>query len=331
MNGKSSPLSHDSKNASKSSVSRSGSCNSLSSNKIPMDQPVTITLECDTRESLEVSRRSQTPMSYSEALQKDLTPMDQPVTTTLVCDTCESLEVSRRSQTPMSYSEALQKDLTQCSSQKRQSQSFCSDKQMSTASTPLQQTNPSNAFPTSYGTALDYSGHSPSRSVLVAETVESMRNASLRARRIVSMNDRELGSSKSPVQIEEAPPVISAETGTAYQSVTQQEVVLHEASQDQSNDAIDLPAIPQYRVLLPPNFNWGGVPGADIKDQIDQAYREVVHWKRNLFQVPYGSSGGHFVSKLTRLFYAFANESDLESVAITAAMTWSFHRSRQSF
>ncbi|XP_062508484.1 uncharacterized protein LOC134184756 [Corticium candelabrum] len=147
-----------------------------------------------------------------------------------------------------------------------------------------------------------------------------MRNASLRARRIVSMNDRELGSSKSPVQVEEAPPVISAETGTAYQSVTQQEVVLHEASQDQSSDAIDLPAIPQYRVLLPPNFNWGGIPGADIKDQIDQAYREVVHWKRNLFQVPYGSSGGHFVSELTRLFYAFANESDLESVAITAAM-----------
>ena len=107
MNGKSSPLSHDSKNASKSSVSRSGSCDSLSSNKIPMDQPVT---------------------------------------TTLVCDTRESLEVSRRSQTPMSYSEALQKDLTQCSSQKRQSQSLCSDKQMSTASTPLQQTNPSNAF-----------------------------------------------------------------------------------------------------------------------------------------------------------------------------------------
>ena len=265
-------VSHDSKNASKSSVSRSGSCDSLSSNKIPMDQPVTTTLVCDTRESLEDQ-----PVTTTLVCDTRESLEDQPVTTTLVCDTRESLKVSRRSQSPMSYSEALQKDLTQCSSQKRQSQSLCSDKQMSTASTPLQQTNPSNAFPTSYGTALDYSGHSPSRSVLVAETVESMRNASLRARRIVSMNDRELGSSKSPVQVEEAPPVISAETGTAYQSVTQQEVVLHEASQDQSSDAIDLPAVPQYRVLLPPNFNWGGVPGADIKDQIDQAYREVVH------------------------------------------------------
>ena len=31
-------------------------------------------------------------------------------------------------------------------------------------------------------------------------------------------------------------------------------------------------------------------------------YEEVIHWRRNLFQVPLGASGKAFVSELARLF-----------------------------
>ena len=43
------------------------------------------------------------------------------------------------------------------------------------------------------------------------------------------------------------------------------------------------------------------------------SYSEIVHWRRNLFQVPLGASGRAFVYELSRLFYA---GSALESVAL---------------
>ncbi len=48
------------------------------------------------------------------------------------------------------------------------------------------------------------------------------------------------------------------------------------------------------------------------------AYAEVVHWKKNLFPVPRGSSGKKFVMELSRLFRGYAEQSALESVALQA-------------
>ena len=44
-----------------------------------------------------------------------------------------------------------------------------------------------------------------------------------------------------------------------------------------------------------------------------------MHWKLNLFKVPYGKAGKSFVSELARLFKAFATSSALESIALKAA------------
>ena len=67
-------------------------------------------------------------------------------------------------------------------------------------------------------------------------------------------------------------------------------------------------------------FVWGEIDGADFRQVIDAAYAEVVHWRRNVFQVPSGAAGKEFVAKLTRLFYAYAEQTALESVALTAVM-----------
>ena len=52
---------------------------------------------------------------------------------------------------------------------------------------------------------------------------------------------------------------------------------------------------------------------------LNAAYAEAVHWKMNLFKVPYGKAGKSFVSELARLFKAFATGSALESIGLKAA------------
>ena len=44
----------------------------------------------------------------------------------------------------------------------------------------------------------------------------------------------------------------------------------------------------------------------------------MVHWRRNLFQVPSGSTGKAFVSELAPLFQAYADSSSLECIAMKA-------------
>ena len=43
--------------------------------------------------------------------------------------------------------------------------------------------------------------------------------------------------------------------------------------------------------LFPVSFQWGSCSGSGFCDAISSIYDEIVHWKRNLFQVPSGSSG----------------------------------------
>ena len=52
---------------------------------------------------------------------------------------------------------------------------------------------------------------------------------------------------------------------------------------------------------------------------LNAAFAEAVHWKMNLFKVPYEKAGKSFVSELARLFKGFATSSALESVALKAA------------
>ena len=68
--------------------------------------------------------------------------------------------------------------------------------------------------------------------------------------------------------------------------------------------------------MADPVFTWGEYDSGHFSDTINAAYAEVVHWKLNLFKVPFGKA---FVSELARLFKAFATGSALESIALKAA------------
>lgn len=63
---------------------------------------------------------------------------------------------------------------------------------------------------------------------------------------------------------------------------------------------------------------WGEVVSSSFCKSLKQVYEEVVHWRKNCFNVPLGKAGKSFVSELARLYDAFASGSALESVALMA-------------
>ena len=69
------------------------------------------------------------------------------------------------------------------------------------------------------------------------------------------------------------------------------------------------------------SFAWGNTNGDVFMKSILSAYEEVVHWRRNLFLVPSGSTGKSFVRELARLIRTLAEDSALAPVAMTAIMT----------
>ena len=69
----------------------------------------------------------------------------------------------------------------------------------------------------------------------------------------------------------------------------------------------------------PQNFMWGSHNGSIFRDKIEATFEEAIHWRRNIFQVPSGSTGKAFVAELARLFQAYADNSSLESIALKAA------------
>ena len=67
-----------------------------------------------------------------------------------------------------------------------------------------------------------------------------------------------------------------------------------------------------------PNLVWGNIQGEEFCALVNQAYEEVIHWCRNLFQIPSGSSGKAFVTELARLYQAYEDGSGLKGIAMKA-------------
>ena len=53
-----------------------------------------------------------------------------------------------------------------------------------------------------------------------------------------------------------------------------------------------------------------------IKNELTVIYDEIIKWKKNLFQLPRGSSAEKFIKELTRLIYLFVNKTAWEKVAL---------------
>ena len=87
------------------------------------------------------------------------------------------------------------------------------------------------------------------------------------------------------------------------------------------NDATRNPdaMLPPFIPMADPVFSWGELDSVHFVDTLTATYNEAIHWKPNLFKVPYGRVGKSFVFELARLFKSFATHTALESVALKAA------------
>jgi len=69
---------------------------------------------------------------------------------------------------------------------------------------------------------------------------------------------------------------------------------------------------------MPASFQWGELSSSEFPDAVSSAYDELVHWKCNLFPVPFGSSEKSLVPELSHFHQAYAEHSSLEAVAFKA-------------
>ena len=67
-----------------------------------------------------------------------------------------------------------------------------------------------------------------------------------------------------------------------------------------------------------PSFSWGEYDSTFLTHALNEAYSEIVDWRKNTFPVPFGNAGKSFVSKLGRLYRAYAEGSALKAIALKA-------------
>ena len=60
--------------------------------------------------------------------------------------------------------------------------------------------------------------------------------------------------------------------------------------------------------------------GGVFVQKVSDAYEEIVHWRRNVFLVPYGKVGREFVQELAWMISAYGDGGAFDCVAIKAAM-----------
>ena len=82
------------------------------------------------------------------------------------------------------------------------------------------------------------------------------------------------------------------------------------------------PNLPDYEVFPTEikNKTWGNISHESFCDTINGVYDEIVHFKRDIFNVPSGRTGKAFIEELTSWIKQFNSNSDLNSVALKAFM-----------
>ena len=82
------------------------------------------------------------------------------------------------------------------------------------------------------------------------------------------------------------------------------------------------PNLPDYEVLPTEikNKTWGNISHESFCDTTNGVYDEIVHFRRNIFNVPSGRAGKAFIEELAFWIKQFNSNSDLNSVALKAFM-----------
>ena len=63
-------------------------------------------------------------------------------------------------------------------------------------------------------------------------------------------------------------------------------------------------------------YTWGKYRDIEFEENVSFAYEQIVYWKKNLFLLPTGKAGRHFIDEVTRLINAWVEESPLKRISI---------------
>jgi hypothetical protein len=74
--------------------------------------------------------------------------------------------------------------------------------------------------------------------------------------------------------------------------------------------------LPVYNSMCATPFTWGKKDAVSFEMSLNQAYEEVVHWRKNVFEIPHGHVGEAFIKETARLFNEYAIGSPLEKVCM---------------
>ena len=64
--------------------------------------------------------------------------------------------------------------------------------------------------------------------------------------------------------------------------------------------------------MADPTFYWGEYEAPHFINMLNATYDETIHWRLNLFKIPYGTAGKSFTLELAWTYKAFAESSALD-------------------
>ena len=82
------------------------------------------------------------------------------------------------------------------------------------------------------------------------------------------------------------------------------------------------PYLPSFTtaVNLTPDLDINGIPGDFYETQINNAYNEIIKWRKNIFMLPSGKAGKAFIRELSYWLDQFNRDTKLKPVSITTFM-----------
>ena len=69
------------------------------------------------------------------------------------------------------------------------------------------------------------------------------------------------------------------------------------------------------------SFKWGGRDRTLFTDDVNEAYKKIVSWRKNLFMLPTGNAGKKYIKEVTRLLNAWTQNTPLRSISLKAIHT----------
>ena len=66
------------------------------------------------------------------------------------------------------------------------------------------------------------------------------------------------------------------------------------------------------------NFYWNNIPGSVYQRNLEEAYEQIVYWRKNVFMVPTGAAGKKFIDETSRLLDQWTNNTPLKNIALKA-------------